>query len=71
MRRVLPAAALVAFSCSPALVTIRARVEKLIDEGKSEGDAVASKPTKDLDARWMRSAGFLSGDVFTRWRTNR
>src|SRR5215831_17930948 len=29
------------------LVTVRARVQKLIDEGKSEDDVIASKPTKD------------------------
>jgi glyoxylase-like metal-dependent hydrolase (beta-lactamase superfamily II) len=48
------------------LVTVRARVQKLIDEGKSEDDAVAAKPTKDLDARWVRQGAFLTGDVFTR-----
>ena len=53
-------------SCHDALVTIRARVRKLIDEGKSEDEAVAAKPTKDLDARWVRAGGFLSGDTFTR-----
>ena len=49
-----------------ALVAIRTRVQKLIDEGKSEDEAVAAKPTKDLDARWVRRGGFLSGDTFTR-----
>jgi cyclase len=49
-----------------ALVTIRARVQKLIDEGKSEDDAVAAKPTKDLDAKWVRPGGFLTGDAYTR-----
>jgi glyoxylase-like metal-dependent hydrolase (beta-lactamase superfamily II) len=53
-------------SCHEALVTIRARVQKLIDEGKTEDEAVAAKPTKDLDARWVRPGGFLSGDAFTR-----
>jgi glyoxylase-like metal-dependent hydrolase (beta-lactamase superfamily II) len=48
------------------LVTIRARVQKLIDEGKSENEAVAAKPTEDLDAGWLRQGGFLSGDVITR-----
>jgi len=27
---------------------------------------VAAKPTRDLDARWVRSGGFLTGDTFTR-----
>ena len=49
-----------------ALVTIKARVQKLIDEGKSEAEAIAAKPTQDLDARWAPRGGFLSGDVITR-----
>jgi len=49
-----------------ALVTIRARVQKLIDEGKSEAEVIAAKPTKELDARWAPRGGFLSGDVITR-----
>ena len=53
-------------ACRDALVEIRTRVQKLIDEGKSEDEAVAAKPTKDLDARWVRPGGFLTGDIFTR-----
>jgi glyoxylase-like metal-dependent hydrolase (beta-lactamase superfamily II) len=49
-----------------ALVVIKARVQKLIDEGKSEAEAIAAKPTRDLDARWAPRGGFLSGDVITR-----
>lgn len=49
-----------------ALVMIKARVQKLIDEGKSEAQAIAAKPTQDLDARWAPRGGFLSGDVITR-----
>ena len=49
-----------------ALVMIRARVQKIIDEGKSEAEAIAAKPTQDLDARWAPRGGFLSGDVITR-----
>jgi glyoxylase-like metal-dependent hydrolase (beta-lactamase superfamily II) len=52
--------------CHDALVTIRGRVQKLIDEGKSEDEAVAAKPTLDLDARFVRPGGFLTGDAFTR-----
>jgi glyoxylase-like metal-dependent hydrolase (beta-lactamase superfamily II) len=48
------------------LVTIHARVQKLIDEGKSEDQVVADKPTKDLDARWMQQGSPLTGDFFTR-----
>jgi glyoxylase-like metal-dependent hydrolase (beta-lactamase superfamily II) len=53
-------------SCRDALVTIRARVQKSIDEGKSEDEAVAAKPTQDLDSRWVRPGGFLTGDTFSR-----
>src|SRR5215470_12054230 len=49
-----------------ALVMIKARVQRLIDEGKSEAEAIAAKPTRDLDARWAPRGGFLSGDVITR-----
>jgi cyclase len=49
-----------------ALVTIKARVQKLIDAGRSEADAIAAKPTQDLDARWAPRGGFLSGDAITR-----
>jgi hypothetical protein len=61
-----PASTEVLRACHEALVTIRNRVQKLIDEGKSEDEAVAAKPTLDLDARWVRPGGFLSGDAFTR-----
>ena len=53
-------------ACHAALVTIRERVQKLVDAGKSEDEAVAAKPTADLDARWVRPGGFLTGDTFTR-----
>ena len=49
-----------------ALVMIKARVQKIIDEGKSEAEAIAAKPTQDLDARWAPRGGVLSGDVITR-----
>ncbi|MEO8309341.1 MAG: MBL fold metallo-hydrolase [Pseudomonadota bacterium] len=49
-----------------ALVSIKVRVQKLIDEGKSEAEAIAAKPTQDLDARWAPRGGFLSGDAITR-----
>lgn len=38
---------------------IKMRVQKLIDEDKSEAEAIAAKPTKDLDARWAPRGGFL------------
>jgi glyoxylase-like metal-dependent hydrolase (beta-lactamase superfamily II) len=48
------------------LATIRARIQKLIDEGKSEDQVVADKPTKNLDARWVQQGTPLTGDFFTR-----
>ncbi len=48
------------------LVTIRTRVQKLIDEGKSEAEVVAAKPTKDLDPQWVHPGNFVSGDVIAR-----
>jgi cyclase len=48
------------------LVTIRARVQKLIGEGKSEDQVVADKPTRDLDARWAQQGSALGGDFFAR-----
>ena len=49
-----------------ALVAIAKRVQKLIDEGKSEDEAVAAKPTRDVDAGYLRPGGFLNGDTITR-----
>ena len=34
------------------LVTARDRMAKLVKDGKSEDDVVASKPFADLDAKW-------------------
>jgi cyclase len=48
------------------LVTLRARVQRLIDEGKSEDEVVAAKPTKDFDARWVHQGNFVTGDAMTR-----
>jgi glyoxylase-like metal-dependent hydrolase (beta-lactamase superfamily II) len=53
-----PASAAVLQACHDALIEIRTRVQKLIDEGKSEDETVAAKPTRDLDARWVRPGGF-------------
>jgi cyclase len=49
-----------------SLVKVRARVQKLIDAGKTEDEAVAAKPTRDLDPLWVHSGGFLTGDAYTR-----
>ena len=48
------------------LVALRARVQKLIDEGKSEDEVVAAKPTSSLGEPWAHASGFLNGDTFTR-----
>jgi len=48
------------------LVTLSARVQKLIDEGRSEDETVAAKPTKDFDARWVHQGNFVTGDTMTR-----
>jgi cyclase len=48
------------------LVTLRARVQKLIEEGRSEDEAVAAKPTADFDANWVHQGSFLTGEVITR-----
>ena len=48
------------------LVTVRARVRRLVDQGRSEAQAIAAKPTQDLDARWAPKGTFLTGDVYTR-----
>ena len=34
------------------LVTARDRIEKLVNEGKSEAEVVAARPLADLDAKW-------------------
>ncbi len=44
------------------MVTIRGRVQKLIDQGKTEAEVVAAKPTADLDPTWVPKGGFLNGD---------
>jgi hypothetical protein len=44
---------------------LRARVQRLIDEGKSEDEAVAAKPTKDFDAKWVHQGNFVTGDTLT------
>lgn len=48
------------------LVTLQARVQKLIDDGKTEDEAVAAKPTQDFDAQWVHQGNFLTGDAMTR-----
>jgi glyoxylase-like metal-dependent hydrolase (beta-lactamase superfamily II) len=61
-----PAGAASLKSTHDMLVALRARVQKLIDEGKSEDEAVASKPINGLGDLWVNAQGFLTADVFTR-----
>jgi glyoxylase-like metal-dependent hydrolase (beta-lactamase superfamily II) len=61
-----PASAATLKASRDMLVALRARVQKLIDDGKSEDEAVAAKPTSDFDANWVHPGSFLTGDVITR-----
>jgi cyclase len=61
-----PASAATLKASRDMLVTLQSRVQKLIDEGKSEDEAVATKPTKDFDAQWVHQGNFLTGDAMTR-----
>jgi cyclase len=45
------------------LKTLRDRIAKLKAEGKTRDQAIAAKPTADLDAKW--GTGFMKGDTFT------
>ncbi len=49
-----------------AFVTVRTRVKKLVDAGRSEAEAIAAKPLQDLDAKWVRQGSFITGDAMTR-----
>jgi cyclase len=44
------------------LATVRSRVSALKMAGKSEQEAIAAKPTADLDDTWGK--GFIKGDLF-------
>jgi cyclase len=46
------------------LVTLHDRLSSILDAGKSTDEAVAAKPTKDLDPTWAK--GFFNGGIFTR-----
>jgi len=47
------------------LVTVRDRVKKLVDEGKSEQDVLAANPIADLDGKWA-GQGITSNASFLR-----
>jgi len=46
------------------LVTVHDRMAPLLDAGKTTQDAIASRPTSDLDPVWAK--GFFTGGMFTR-----
>jgi hypothetical protein len=45
------------------LVTVRDRVHALKAAGKSQQEALAAKPTADLDPVWGK--GLVNGELFT------
>jgi glyoxylase-like metal-dependent hydrolase (beta-lactamase superfamily II) len=47
------------------LVTVRNRVKKLFDEGKSEPEVLAANPIADLDGKWA-GQGITSNPSFLR-----
>jgi cyclase len=46
------------------LVTVHDRLARMLDAGKTLDEAIAAKPTKDLDAIWAK--GLFTGGMFTR-----
>jgi cyclase len=48
------------------LVTVRDRVRKLVDEGKSEQEVLAANPIADLDPKWAAPTGITSNPSFLR-----
>jgi glyoxylase-like metal-dependent hydrolase (beta-lactamase superfamily II) len=47
------------------LVKVRASIQSLIDQGKSEDETFAAKPTAEFDAAWGQ--GFMTPEQFTRF----
>lgn len=47
------------------LVTVRGNVKTLVDQGRSEDEVVAAKPTAEFDAAW--GGGFMNAENFTRF----
>ena len=45
------------------LKTLRDRVKKLVDEGKSVEEIKAAKPSADFDEKWGQ--GFIKGELIT------
>ena len=47
------------------LVKVRGNIQTLIEQGKSEDDVVAAKPTAEFDSTW--GTGFMNPENFTRF----
>ena len=47
------------------LVGVREKFKTLIEQGKSEDEVVAAKPTAEWDAQW--GGGFMTPENFTRF----
>jgi glyoxylase-like metal-dependent hydrolase (beta-lactamase superfamily II) len=47
------------------LVKVRANIQSLIDQGKTEDETFAAKPTAEFDATWGQ--GFMNPEQFTRF----
>ena len=61
-----PASAAALKATHDMLVALRARVQKLVDQRKSEDEVVAAKPMQGLGKSWEQATGFLTADAFTR-----
>ncbi len=46
------------------LVTVDDRLASMLDAGKTTQQAIAARPTADLDASWAK--GLFTGGMFTR-----
>jgi cyclase len=46
------------------LRSVRDRLERLIEEGRSREEVVAAHPTADLDAQWAREGSFMEPDFW-------
>ena len=46
------------------IVTVRDRVQRMINEGRTESQVLAAHPTSDFDAQWGH--GRVLPDVFVR-----
>ena len=44
------------------LITVRDRIQTMLNDGRSVEEIVAAKPTSDFDARWHPENWFIRGD---------